>query len=570
MRNYGELGYDIEHDRWIITCEPHTMIRLKAVFPRVNKAQMGTVWLQNTPRTCTELLWFCALYPLKMEPGLARRLRAGRKVDRAVMESSRQVVIGEIVPRDFPLALKPRQYQAVGIELAIRRHALLITDEMGLGKTLQALGVMTQKDAAPALVVVKVGLIPQWTREILRCLPGIRVHAIRGKEVTPLPSADIYLIAYTVLASWAETLAPIVRAVVFDEAHELRHRGTGKYNGARHIARSIEALGGYRVALTGSPVYNYGDEMFSILDILEEGCLGRYDEFEREWCERWGKHVKIRDTKAFGLWLLDQGLMLRRTRTDVGIQMPARTRIIETIDVEKAALLKDKSSALELARLILTAPTFNERGMAARKFDMKLRQSTGVAKAKGAAAYARIFLEQGVSVIIYAWHREVYSILEHELAEFHPVMYTGHETPLQKEASLQAFKKGETKLIFISLGSAEGIDGLQDCCATVIHAELALTAQAHEQGATRVDRPGQTKPTYEIFLVAEEGSDPSVSRLIGVKREQGEGILNPNNQASGVLTDAARVRAMARDYLKQNGIVVKEAPVEELDLRVAV
>ncbi len=563
MRIYGSVEYVQDKNRWAITCEPHAMIRLKGVFPRINAAEMGVVHLQNTPRACTEILWFCQLYPLAMEPAIVDRLRVGQERDREVMECTYKALTGELLPREFKLAITPRPYQSVGTELLLQRRALLITDEMGLGKTLQAVAAFTQTETLPALAVMKVGLLNQWEREAKRYLPGIRVHIIRGRKVYPLPQADVYMIGYTVLANWAETLAEIVNSVVFDEAHELRHMDTerhrsAKYAGARHVARTIEAKGGVRCALTGSPIYNYGDEMFSILDLLEEGCLGAKTEFLREHCERYGNHNRIRNTKAFGAFLLDQGLMLRRTRDDVGIQLPKRTRIIETIEPDTAVLLREKNDAIELAKKILTSRDFRASGEAARKFDMRLRQITGVAKAPAVAEYARMFLERGESIIIFAWHREVYTILEDKLRDFHPVMFTGHENAKEKEASLTAFKSGEAKLLFVSLGSSEGIDGLQGCCATVIHAELALTAQAHEQGTTRVDRPGQTRPTYEIFLVSEDGSDPTVSRMIGVKREQSDGILNPHGEVHAPLSDAQRVKALARDYLAQHGIVVKE------------
>ncbi len=568
-KTFGRLTYDAENRMWGVTCQPHAMIRFKAVFPRANKAQMGTVTLKDSPKTCTELLWFCSLLPLEMEPGTMRQLRRGRKKDLATMRSAYETLTGALVPRQFELGQTPRKYQAVGTELALRRRALLLTDEMGLGKTLQAISLFTQKQELPALIVVKVGIIAQWRRELQKCLPGIRVHTIPGTRVEPLPPADIYLTSYSRLAGWAETLAQFIKCIVFDEAHELRHRDTGKYNGALHLARAVEAYGGIRVAMTGTPVYNYGNEMFSILDLLEGGCLGDYHEFVREWCESWGKHVKVREPKALGSYLLDQGLMLRRTRHDVGIELPPRTRIVETIETDDQVLMKDKAGAIELAKLILTSPSFTTQGQASREFSMRMRQVTGIAKAPAVAAYARIFLESGEPVIIFAWHREVYTVLLHELREFQPVMFTGSETTeKQKERSLEAFKTGETKCILISLRSTEGLDGLQDVCSTVIHAELDWTPQIHEQGTMRVDRPGQKKPTFEIFLVSEDGSDPTIARVNGVKREQSDGILNPLGQATVVNADSARVKSLARDFLKRHGVVVKE--VEEAQLAEAV
>jgi hypothetical protein len=210
---------------------------------------------------------------------------------------------------------------------------------------------------------------------------------------------------------------------------------------------------------------------------------------------------------------------------------------------------------------VLSAPTFEERGMAAREFNMRLRQITGVSKAPEVAACARILLESGKNVIVAAWHREVYAILQEQLAEFSPVMFTGSESAKQKEAALTAIKTGTSRVILMSLRSAEGIDGLQGVCHTVIHAELDWTRQAHEQLFTRVYRPGQTEPTLEIFLVSDDGSDPFIAHLQGLKGDQAEGVMNPDGVAAQIEDDGRLIRQLAIDYLKRNG---QPATVEPL------
>jgi SNF2 family DNA or RNA helicase len=542
------------------------MIRLKAVFPKVDTRQMGCVSLTNTPRTCTEILWFCDLYPLEISSGARKILIAGRNLDQKTADIVQKTLTGVLPPREFALELKPRTYQSMGTELWLQRKALLIADEMGIGKTLQALAGFTQSETLPAAVIVKVGIIPQWVREAERCLPGIRVHTLKTRKVAPLPPADIYITSYTRLNAWAETLAKIVSSVVFDEIHELRHRDTGKYAGARHLTSTLAGKGGYRLGLSGSPIFNYGDEMYSAIDLLDEGVLGTFEEFSREWCENSTGHLKVRDTVAFGRLILDQGLMLRRTKKDVAIELPKRTRIVETIHVDEKMLMADDSMSIELAKRVLSSTDFHTTGEAARQFDLKLRQATGIAKAPYVAEFARMLLEQGTRLVIFAWHREVWTVLMEKLKIFNPVMFTGSESAKEKEASLEAFKSGESSVLLMNLRSCEGVDGLQYCCDTIINAELDWTDQVHEQCATRVDRPGQKNPTMEIFLVSDEGSDPTVARINGVKREQAEGILNPFGVVATVESDGRRIKTMAREFLERRGIKVENRTEREDEL----
>jgi superfamily II DNA or RNA helicase len=538
------------------------MQRLKGVFSRINLCQMGTVTLKDSPQTCADLLWFNGRYPLDISPSDKRRLARGRKLFAQREALAASVLTGSLEPRTFCVALPPRPYQGIATELLLQRRATLFADEMGLGKTLEAVCAMAAQGTVPAAVVVKIGIFEQWQRELARILPQIRVHCIMDTKGGALPPADVYLTTYTRVAGSAEHLAEVVNSLFLDEAHELRHRETQKYQACLHIARAVEAGGGIRCAMTGSPIWNYGDEMYSILNILEDGCLGGFNEFVREWCTTQNGKNRVDDSKAFGLYLRDQGLFLRRTREDVGLQLPPRTRVVEMVDTDSKVLRDGRTAAIELARLVIAGTSFHERGAAAREFNMRLRQMTGIAKAPAAAAFARIFLETGKPVIISAWHREVWTILNEALAEFHPVMFTGTESPKQKEASLTEFKRGDSKVLLMSLRSADGIDGLQGVCQTLIHAELDWTKQAHEQLFTRIYRPGQGSPTLEAFLVSDEGSDPYVSQINGLKSEQSEGVLNPYGVIQQIDDDGRRIRELAKDYLRQVGEHVPEvAPV---------
>jgi hypothetical protein len=296
--------------------------------------------------------------------------------------------------------------------------------------------------------------------------------------------------------------------------------------------------------------------MFNILNILKPGALGSWSEFRDEWCG-WGDKHPIKSPKAFGSYLADAGLMLRRARKDVGRELPALTRVPHYIDADTAILERAAGAAMELARIVLAQTEVNkgDRMNAAGQLDAKLRQATGIAKAPYVAAFVRMLAESGEKVLLYGWHREVYAIWLDLLKELQPVMYTGTETPRQKELSRDAFTKGHSQVLIMSLRSGAGLDGLQHHCRTIVHGELDWSPAVHHQCDGRVHRDGQPEPVVSYYLYADHGTDPTMLDVLGVKRQQAEGITDPDAPLVERVqqVDPGHIRRLAEEYMRQRG-----------------
>jgi hypothetical protein len=250
-------------------------------------------------------------------------------------------------------------------------------------------------------------------------------------------------------------------------------------------------------------------------------------------------------------------LMIRRTKEDVGRQLPALTRIPHYIDFDQKVLDAVDGQATALARTIL-AKTETSRGarmQAAGVLDSLLRQATGLAKAGHAADFLRMIVEGGETVVCFAWHHAVYDVLREKLADFAPAFYTGLESVKEKEESKRRFVEGETKILIMSLRSGEGLDGLQHVCNNVVYAELDFSPGIHEQNDCRIHRDGQLRPVFSYFLLADEGSDPIVSDILGIKRAQLEGVRDL--KVDGGLpqeVDMDRIKKLAQAYLDKKSI----------------
>lgn len=558
MRTYGSIRR--EAGSWFIRCEPHVRLRLKGNFRQIKKSDHDEVVLSDTPAHAHELLWFLQRFPMVLPPAEAQHLAARDEQYLHRQELISGILDGSSAPRDFELAVPAREYQKIAAEVVLRSGALLLADDVGLGKTASAICALTDARTRPALVVTLTHLPPQWVSELEKFAPDLRVRILRSGKPYDLtrwrgkavPFPDVVIVNYAKLSGWADTLAPLIRMVIFDECQELRRGDSNKYEGACHLARSAN----FRMGLSATPIYNYGGEIFSVLDCLAPDLLGTRYEFGREWCVggQWSDQAQIEDPKVFGHYAREEGLMLRRTRAEVGRELPPVSRIPHQVDAELHPLEQVQTSATELARIIL-AQGESHRGQklhAAQELSYKLREATGIAKALHVAAFVRLLIETGEKVVLYGWHHAVYDLWRAAFADLDPSFYTGHESVAQKVEARRRFLEDETPLLIMSLRSGAGLDGLQQVSKTVVFGELDWSPGVHEQCLGRVARDGQAHPVVGYFLIADVGSDPVVADVLGLKRRQAEGIVDPDaDLIEDLQIDPGHVRKLAEVYLAQ-------------------
>lgn len=544
-------------------------LALKRLFPRITTNRSSSYALSNTEEACRDLEWFLSRYPLEISKSDLKQLteRSKRHVDRSVRVA--QLMDGIRNPSNYETALPLRPYQAIVPELVLEQGMLLLCDDLGLGKTASGIGVLTQSVARPALVVTLTALTNQWKREIGRFTPLLKTHILSkatyydlrtgGKPRHPDQLSlfsdfpDVIVCNYAKIAGWSEALSGVVKTVIFDEVQELRRDDSQRYAAAKAIAAGAT----YRVGLSATPIYNYGDEIFNILDVLYPDCLGEKHEFLREWCTaQTERSYAITDPAAFGSYLRERGLLLRRTVAEVGLQVPKATTIVHEISSDLSALHSVDSPAMELARFIMTEgeTARGDKMRAAGEFDAMLRQATGIAKAPHVADFVRMLVETGEKVVLFGYHHAVYRIWMERLADLNPRQFTGDESAKQKQDAFDAFTNGDCRVLMMSLRSGAGLDGLQFVCRIAVFGELDWSPKVHEQCGGRIDRPGQDKPVLLYYLNSTDGSDPVVIDVLGVKNDQSDGILDPDNTDEDNLLDVKgeHVKKLAAAYLARH------------------
>lgn len=540
-QNIGEETKDC----WIIeSAEPHVSIKIKNIFPHIPKSSIPPYTFDNTPQNCVELLWFMKRYRLEISDKDYRVMLRGEKERIKTISDFESLLLPDYKPTPVKLneGEEARDYQLKANEINLKcAPRLLLGDDLGLGKTLTGILSFLPPENRAGAVVCQAHLPKHWEQQIKR-FTNLTVHIVKTRSAYNLPKADVYIFKYTSLSGWVNLFeSQFFKTVCFDEVQELRRGESDKYASAKVLSLNAK----YVLGMSATPIYNYGDEIYNILNLINPYCLGERYDFEREWTSN-GKRVS--DPQALGTYLRENMLMLRRTRADVGRELPPVNKIVYTVEHDQEEMEKDYELARTLAMKVFNG-SFHEKGEASRELDALIRHATGVSKAKSVAAFVKIMLESGEPIVIAAWHRDVYEILLKELSDYSPVMYTGSETIAQKEKAKQAFINGETKVFIISLRSGIGLDGLQHVCKYVVFAELDWSPAVMAQVVGRVDRDGQQEQVTAIYLVSEEGSDPVIGDMLALKSSQQYGINDPLLEVPQQFTDESRIKLIAAKFI---------------------
>ncbi len=236
------------------------------------------------------------------------------------------------LPEDLEAEL--RSYQRRGVDwLGFARQAglgAMLCDDMGLGKTLQALCAVE----GPALVVAPTSLLHNWEKEAKRFRPGLEVSVYHGPK-RELPAAtdaaQLVITSYGVLRLDTEALAKQRwRVAILDEAQVIK-------NPDSQVARAAFELDAeFKITLSGTPVENRLDELWSQAHFTNPGMLGGREDFKDRWARPIAAGVGER---AESLRAKLKPVMMRRLKREVAPELPPRTEITVHCELSEAERL---------------------------------------------------------------------------------------------------------------------------------------------------------------------------------------------------------------------------------------
>ncbi|MFW6264870.1 MAG: F0F1 ATP synthase subunit gamma [Bacillota bacterium] len=270
----------------------------------------------------------------------------GNKVYNDIEEDISKQKLVEEEQESIPAGLKTilRDYQKQGfywLRFLYKYHfAGILADDMGLGKTIQTLCLLKSLDIKkPALVVCPRTLIYNWSEEIEKFFPEMKSLVYYGNPeeriamLGELEDYEILITSYSILSRDYQDLNKSLdfSYCILDEAQHIKNYKTKR-------AQSVKLINAeYKLALTGTPIENSVEELWSIFDFLMPGYLGSYSFFRKNYL-----NPIVNDNDKEKLKELKNRVrpfILRRKKEDVLKELP--DKMINIQQVEMSSLQQD-------------------------------------------------------------------------------------------------------------------------------------------------------------------------------------------------------------------------------------
>ncbi len=235
----------------------------------------------------------------------------------------------EDTPPAFSFSGELRSYQQAGRDWILRmtdhRFNVILADEMGLGKTIQLLSVLAarhRRGEPPSLVICPASLVENWARECRRFVPDFRVAAPQGAardEIwSSLKDYDLIVISYAAARRDVARLRSLrFGYLVLDEAQHIKNPGTAN----AQDCKSIRAA--HKIVLSGTPLENSPEDLWSIFDFLQPGMLGTLAGFRRYYAGIMAESDR-RDELAMRI----APFIRRRTKKEVAAELPPKQEFL--------------------------------------------------------------------------------------------------------------------------------------------------------------------------------------------------------------------------------------------------
>ncbi len=499
--------------------------------------------LELTPAHVGSLDGLEAAVPLQWSPAM-RALRAA--LDALTGAENKPIAL----PSTFKGELRAYQARGVAWLQLLRRSGFggVLADDMGLGKTVQFLAHLAIEKACgrlrgPVLIVAPTSVLPNWRAEIVRFVPHLRVVSLSGNDRAErfdrIEDNDVALTSYALLHRDADRLTERKwQMVVLDETQFVKNpRSKGAQAAAR--LRAVQ-----RLALTGTPIENHLDELWSIFSFVIPGLLGDRAQFARVFRTPIEKRGDTERRALLARRL--RPFLMRRTKEDVALDLPEKTEIVTR--VELSGVQRDLYETIRLAMHERVRAEMQRRGLPRSRIVvldalLKLRQvccdprlvklpaARSVSHSSKLEALFEMLpelIDEGRRVLLFSQFTSMLDLMKPELAARAIDYVELRGETKDRETPVRRFQSGEVPLFLISLKA--GGTGLNLTAAdTVIHYDPWWNPAVERQATDRAHRIGQNRPVFVYKLITVGTVEERILEL-----QQRKGAL-----AAGIFDDAA-------------------------------
>ena len=485
-------------------------------------------------------------------------------------------------------------YQREGIRFAAKAGKAIIADEMGLGKTVQAIGVaeLLRKEGlvTSVLVLAPTSLKYQWKCEIEKFTGDAEVVIVEGSH---LKRRELYdgagtykIVSYNSACNDIKILGKLeCDLLIMDEVQRLKNWNTQISKAARRIESD------YSVILSGTPLENKLEELYSIVEFADQYALSPYYKFRNDCIltDDTGKVLGYQNLNAVGDRLKD--ILIRRRKKDVNLQLPERMDKTVFVPMTKEQMGIHDEFRNVVARLVLKwqrmhflSETDRRRLMLSLSqmrmvcdstfiLDQKSRNDTKVEEAMNIISDIIDGSEDGKVVVFSSWERMT-RLLAQEL-ENRGIGYEnlhGGVPSAKRKNMVSNFTELPQSRVFLSTDA--GSTGLNlQAASTIINLDLPWNPAVLEQRIARIYRIGQQRNIQVINLVAAHTIEESMIGKLKFKTSLFEGVLDGGDDAVFASDDKfAKIMDLVGDYVElsaeepqsdDSGATVETSDVEQ-------
>lgn len=442
-------------------------------------------------------------------------------------------------------------YQAEGVRFAFEEGRTINADEMGLGKTVQAIAtaelLKLEGLVSSVIIICPTSLKYQWLSEIKRFTDSeaivVEGTVIKRKEQLNDVRYFYKICSFHAMSNSVKSgFIPQTDMIIYDELQRLKNKETKM--GIQ--LRKLESQ--YVMALSGTPLENKLDELYSVTQLVDQYVLGPYYRFNDETTvkDELGKVVGYRNLHKVADKL--KNTLIRRKKADVKLQMPARTDTNLFVPMTKeqrafhdeyhfqVSILVDKwhrfkfLSETDRKRMLLLLSMMRMVCDSTFILDQKTRFDTKIDETM--AIISNLLANKDGKVVIFSQWERMLRILAEELSEkeIDFCFLHGSVPSVKRKDLIDRFRDDPDCRIFLSTDA--GATGLNlQSASLLINLDLPWNPAVLEQRIARIYRLGQENPVQIINMVARDTIEERMLSKLRFKSDLAAGILDGGQDA---------------------------------------
>lgn len=476
-------------------------------------------------------------------------------------------------------------YQKDGANFLIQKDRCLLADEMGLGKTIQTIAATFVQDLRPILVICPNSLKWNWAKEFKMWAPSMTTTIVEGDRVTrqqQLSSeTDVTIINFEMLRRarrqprskddvenesdtrptkrpWTDDVIQLSmtkwQIVIVDEAHRVKNRKIATTEGVKLLTKKAPAV----YLLTGTPILNRLDELWSLLNIIDPKTYSSFWRFVERYCyvsnNGFGAEIgELRQARLPELRRLLDKICLRRLKHDVLKSLPGKLPIKQVwihLDPEQRRIYNEMATQMytqltsgEVVSATVVIAQITRLKQIAIDYHLMLEERGILEGTKANALLDIVESAEGQKIVIFSQFARVLDRTEQLLQSYHctTVKITGDVTGRDRDEAVERFQQ-DSRVQICLCGLKSGGVGI-----TLTSAHLAIfldkfwSPAMNWQAQERLDRIGQTEPVTIVEILALGTVEEAIEEMLVDKIEQFASIFD--------ITDPGLVTIPTKDKL---------------------